>query len=464
MQYRISSLLGLSAGILLSACGASDSLQSETSPAWELAQCQSFLEKQELPPLSVEEPAPALSRLHFSAQLPEVELVQWVEKQIPPRLAQAKNQPVGAPGQATYRVDRGRPQISADGKNLRLTLPVQANIEVCKPLGTVCLRYGQCEPSFEVEFTQSLDLGSSYKWPTPRGRVQAKKRCVIGLDVTSQITKLAEAEVKKIEKQIQKQLPPLEPLVRELLSNTLAPLPEQGSACLHMDAEKVNFSAPRKQGEQFLLGWGVEGHLARQESCSPGKEKKKLPPLQLKSVEKEEVALWVETELLFSQWEQEINQALRGRPEERLRIMQVRVHPASSGVLFELEVRGSLCGSVWVEAAPQFHKETAKIQFSRFQVKSQLPEETTRALEAYLAEKAQISAQPALTRKKRVEEELSQRLERELKNTPGIVGKRLEDPALVGKVLPTQRGILLRLPVSSQIDVQVEPGALAKIQ
>lgn len=132
------------------------------------------------------------SQLWVNVSIPSERIIKQIERLLPQPLAQEKDRPVGAPGNATFKVTHGTPSLKNEKDGIQVRLPVNADISVCKPLGNSCLRYGQCEPAFDARFSFQTLWDKHYRTEAPRGSISATKKCVIGLDVTSRIEKIAQ--------------------------------------------------------------------------------------------------------------------------------------------------------------------------------------------------------------------------------------------------------------------------------
>ena len=85
-----------------------------------------------------------------------------IERQVPAILADVRRQPVGAPGEASYRVRRGPLGVALQADRLFVTTSVVADIEVCKPFGGLCIRYGTCNPELAAAVSIPAALGRDY--------------------------------------------------------------------------------------------------------------------------------------------------------------------------------------------------------------------------------------------------------------------------------------------------------------
>src|SRR5688572_19661995 len=120
-----------------------------------------------LPPVTAElPPAPATeapsSQIAVAVIARPKAVAREIERQVPAILADVRRQPVGAPGEASYRVRRGPFGVALERDRLFVTTAVVADIEVCKPFGVLCIRYGTCSPQLAAAVSIPAALGRDY--------------------------------------------------------------------------------------------------------------------------------------------------------------------------------------------------------------------------------------------------------------------------------------------------------------
>ena len=216
------------------------------------------------------------SHLWVNVGIPRARIVKQINRLLPQPLAQEKDRPVGAPGRATFKVTHGTPVLRNEKSGIQVRLPVDAEISVCKPIGNGCLRYGECKPAFEARFSFETLWDNNYRLDTPSGSISATKKCVIGLDVTSRIEKIAQDEVAVVERQMAKQWPDTKGLVRDAWKHLQTPLQIAPATCMHFAPGAVKYSQLKVSAtDGSVVGaLGLDGDLIPAKSCS---KKQKLP-------------------------------------------------------------------------------------------------------------------------------------------------------------------------------------------
>src|SRR5688572_26842274 len=99
----------------------------------------------------------------LSIDVPVTALEAEFERHVPRMLAAEEDRPIGSPGLVTYRVTRDKPRLRAADGRLTATLPVEIDLSLCKPLGSLCIGYGSCTPAYDVKATWDLTLSSHHE-------------------------------------------------------------------------------------------------------------------------------------------------------------------------------------------------------------------------------------------------------------------------------------------------------------
>ena len=299
---------------------------------------------------------PRDSTVFLNADIPMTTILSRVEKEAPRQLAAEKGREIGAAGRANYVVRRGTPTLRADGKTLELDVPIDATIDVCKPFGSMCLGYGHCEPAFTARFQSAARL-DGFDWPDLRSSIHVEKRCVIAFDVTDQIVALAERELSRIEKRLEKSLPPLEASLEQALDFTRSPLTLPDGSCLAIEPRESFYLPPRVENGRLRVGIGVVGSLDRPTDCK--KRDRANHPSAPRRIDAAPTTPSVEVPFLLesAQLETRLSEKLSRESREGLQIRRVSLTPKREGVLVRLEVAGDVCGSVEFLADPALDVE-----------------------------------------------------------------------------------------------------------
>src|SRR5690606_10330132 len=160
-----------------------------------------------------------------------------------------------------------------------LHVPLEATIEVCKPFGRTCIRYGQCKPEFLASFHVAGTVSKSYRVSPPRGTLEVKRRCVIGVDVTPRIVDEANKELKAVG--------------REGLRCPRALGDGAGGRCLPVSA---SHTGARLRAGQAATALGLSCSCPR--DCNPS-EQAALPPRHPSPCPTPPSELWVPNQVEF---------------------------------------------------------------------------------------------------------------------------------------------------------------------
>ncbi len=317
------------------------------------------------------EPLP--SRFVLNLDVAQQRLLSELNQRVPAQLAQAKNQPIGAPGKATYTVSRGAFRLGLKNGALVVSTPVSANIEVCKPLGPFCVRYGQCRPKFLTSFQVPLSLSEDYAIARTQSSVDVIQRCTIaGFDVTSRLLQEARAQVLGVSRQINAQLPDVRPFAEGAWRALHRTLHLDKQSCLSLDPERL-IQGPATNSNQHL--WGRVGLMAKLElhkPCPeqpPSPEAEGLPPLESADLAKDSL-IRVPLRLSYADVQEQLARAFAKQatdatqaPEAKqatdsqvlLQDFVLRAVPGVDGksrLALRVTLGGSACGGLWV--VPEF--------------------------------------------------------------------------------------------------------------
>lgn len=347
---RTAALVGTAALLGLSGCGSASSNTSSPHPETDGVVC---IENEPAPPAIGQPKNPRIpeSQLWVNVAIPQRRIVKQIDQQLPQPLAQEKDRPVGAPGNATFKVTHGTPVLRNEKSGIQVRLPVSADISVCKPLGSTCLRYGECQPAFEARFSFQTLWDEHYKTDAPRGSISATKKCVIGLDVTSRIEKIAQDEVAVVERQMAKEWPNTNRLVRDAWQHLEAPLQMTPETCMHFAPHAVHYSQLKvsKSGDTLVGALGLEGHLVEAKSCSTQQKLPSVPAPQNHTSDSEDSLLIIPQPIPQEQIEQALRDSLSGSWGESSS-NQINVKKMIFGdnqIALLLRADGEVCGSIW---------------------------------------------------------------------------------------------------------------------
>jgi hypothetical protein len=293
-------------------------------------------------------PAPEVGEAWLTLDLPLAAIQREVERYVPRTLAAEEDRPIGAPGRVSYRVTRGQPKLRASGGQLVATLPVQIDLSLCKPFGSLCIGYGSCTPAYEVKASWDLTLSAQHELPDVRLTQKVTKRCSIGLDVTDHVTGVVKEQLRGVEAQLEGRIPPLAPWVDRAIVELTRPSMLAVGQCIAFAPTEVLLAGPVTNSERVTFGVGLSGAMTEAACDAPPHPGRGLP------VRRPEHSADPPRLQLRQHFPAEaVRTALAGataRASTSSLRLTLREHILTrSGVLLELELGGSACGTVWVE-------------------------------------------------------------------------------------------------------------------
>ncbi len=295
--------------------------------------------------------SPPRSSIELTTRVAEPELLKLLERELPVELAREKGVSVGAAGKADYTVRRGKPVLGATKDELEVRVPIETTIDVCKPFGSICIRYGHCEPAFEAVFRVSTKVSESYELPRPQGSISATRRCVIGIDVTPQILSEASREVRKVEGEIARRMPSIKKDAEQLWKRVQAPIKLPDESCVRFEPERITYRAPAKDAGFFEASLGIEGAVVPAE-CGSGKEVSQLGPLARAAAEGGAATAWLPMRIETARVQEELGKTLSGPVDDENEVAAVEVRPSDGKLALGLTLRGAHCGTLWVTGKP----------------------------------------------------------------------------------------------------------------
>lgn len=337
------------------------------------------------------------SRIWVHVQVPGEKLSAAISREIPVTLASEKNRDVGAPGYATYRVTRKAPHIETTKNGLAVSVPIRADISVCKKIGSACIRYGSCQPEFLARFTVSTEIAPNYDLETPKGSITATKRCVIGLDVTPQIERIAQQELRSVQARIARQWPRLRPDAKRAWEQMHATIPLGESACVRAAPEQVRYVQPRFSGDSasptLSAAVGVIGKIAAHDDCSKGGEIGDLPKAKVKKKAPKKTRLFVPEVLGIERAKDELAASLEGPWGEGGQLETLAAEISGNRVALHVKSSGPVCGSLWVRGKLSHEAGAEALHLEKLEIAGSASDPAASALLEHVALKARISLQ-----------------------------------------------------------------------
>lgn len=145
-----------------------------------------------------------MSQLSIAVSVPKLELEQQLGRLVPKTLAKASRRSVGAAGRVDYHVERDALTLLVSEGELVTSTRLVADIDVCKPLGPVCLHYGRCRPEWQARVTVP-SVVSLDEPPRPRLSLGMTRGCVlspVGYDATPELERITQEQARSARGQI----------------------------------------------------------------------------------------------------------------------------------------------------------------------------------------------------------------------------------------------------------------------
>lgn len=174
------------------------------------------------------------SQLVVHVEAPLQPLAQELEQRVAKRLAEGRFG-IGPGGSVSYTAERGPLSLSTTASALVIEAPVQARAEACR--GASC--YASCEPQALVRAEVPLMLRADYRFAPVSLSLRFTRGCKVRalggfltIDLTPTLEGQLEAELVKVGRQIDRQLPELKAEAERLWRELLVPRELPFGACL----------------------------------------------------------------------------------------------------------------------------------------------------------------------------------------------------------------------------------------
>lgn len=320
---------------------------------------------------------PVRSRLGIEVSAEHEAIVRELEREVPVALAGERGRPIGAPGEVTYSVRRGRLGVKLESDRLIASVPVSVEVEVCKPIGPFCPVYGRCSPRLAAIASVPLLLGEDYEIGQSKVGVSVVRSCTIaGIDATPEIEKQARGAVGVVQNRIARSLPRIRPSVAGVWDILHHPVSLGTTACLRIKPEQLAQAKPRSEPTRLVTSLSAEGTLAVEEPClgrdapvQPGA----LPKLETRDQIEPGVDLRVPIVTSFTDASAALARslALGTTSADRVRLVKLEARGVAAGGRGALALQGTLagpvCGEAWWLADPWYDAATARIRLRNVQ-------------------------------------------------------------------------------------------------
>lgn len=291
-------------------------------------------------------PAPPVGEVWLSLDVPVSVIEGEIENYIPRKLAEEQDRPIGGAGNVTYRVTRGKPDVRASGGKVSVILPIEIDLSLCKPLGSLCIGYGSCSPKYEVKASLDLTLDANHELPDVRLSQKVKEGCRVGVDVTDHVTDVVKDQLAEVHRRIRDERPGVAPWIDRAIAELTRPTMLTVGECVALAPDEVLLEGPEVQGDRLRWGVGVRGTVAEAECSAMPHRGRGLPVSRVKERASPRVELrqHVTKDAFTAALEQALARA--SRPELGFTLQETEL--TEGQVAFSVDLRGQECGRVWV--------------------------------------------------------------------------------------------------------------------
>ncbi len=298
------------------------------------------------------------SRLGVAVEISRASFENALRRAVPEVVAEGRHVPAGTAGRTTFTIKRGEPRLDVVGSNLKASVALDGEIHLCKPFGGVCIEYGMCRPRWtaEVAVRSPWVLGDE---PDVALDVDITKGCVLSpvkVDVTSELRKITDAEVRKVRKQLDAELRKFHRSLAKQLKRAASNSFSSSNPCLTFQVDEVRLALAQTRGD-YTANVQAMGRISV--ACDAA-----VAPLteQTRVVLSEELQPTTELHLdtrvpfanLVAEWQPRV-------PQHQVRVSSHR--DAARGELLLVEVAGwQGCASGWVMFQPLASSSGATLQ------------------------------------------------------------------------------------------------------
>ncbi len=226
-------------------------------------------------------PAPP-TRIIADVDLKLARVKTELEAKVPQRLAEERGQGLGVAGHLNYVADRGPFSIAVENDSLVVRTDVRAHAEACR--GEQC--YASCDPIARATAIVPLRLRPSFRFAPSKVTATFVKGCevralggILKVDVTPTIQARLGPTLRRIEQQIDAQLPPVEPQAKRLWSELEKPRMLPLGGCIIVDPRGIVQGPVTGSGEGARVRFALLAAPEIRTRCGTPPVAKPLPPL-----------------------------------------------------------------------------------------------------------------------------------------------------------------------------------------
>ncbi len=303
------------------------------------------------------------SRVVALAELRLGNVQKELEKTIPTRLADEKNQDVGLAGHVNYTVDRGPFAARVEGERLLVETPLRGRAEICA--SGRC--YADCAPEARATATIPLRLTPEYRFAPSKVNVTITRGCelralggMVRVDVTGMIEPQLRRRMGPIEREIDARMPDLRP--QRMWEELVRPRPLPLGGCFLLRPLAIAQGPVSGTAEQLRVRFGVEAQPElRAGSCDANASAPPMPRLEHDPAMPSES----DVHLALVSPVTAATAALTATPTFDLRGSRARIATADPrGARFALGLRGEVCGPMGLDAGLRWSDDGGSLRFS----------------------------------------------------------------------------------------------------
>jgi len=306
-------------------------------------------------------------------------LTNRLAKEVPPRVASARNVDAGIAGKLTYHIDRSPFSVAVHERRLFVSTHLTSRADMCKPLGPLgCVDYAHCSPEAQATASIPLSLGSTYRLGPANVAIRVTRPCRVGaVDATSRIQLGADQQARRLQQRINALLPSFADDAQVLWNAMGVHVPLDLDTRLRITPHDVVEGTPSKNGSLITIPLGVRGTVRIEPRQGKRDDLGAIPPPRSEPGLAPGLRLIVPIGVDLDAIDADLSRSVRDGAESAYAstILSVRTRPDADGLLLLVSIKGPSCGVIAFRATPAFDQTSGRIVLSEV---APLPQETSR--------------------------------------------------------------------------------------
>jgi hypothetical protein len=300
--------------------------------------------------------------LIVEARLPLASLASELERSVSARLAEEQGRRLGPAGVLHYSVDRGPFSLSSANGQLLVETELQGRAEACS--GRRC--YASCQPRALARAQLPLWLQPDYRFGRARVSLQFTRGCkvralggLLSIDVTGLLQSVITPQLERVARQIDARLPDVRAEAERAWQQLATPRSLPLVGCLMLNPLGLVQGPMAEAGGLLHARFALLARPELRADCShPAVPNAQLPPLALDPALPAEDLVTLEMAMQIATLARAFEEAPPAPGAgPRVRVAGAAVTTLSQSIVAELELTGELCGSVALQAEPEFEGE-----------------------------------------------------------------------------------------------------------